>query len=174
MNPKPIDAVHWIRRTLTLGTILIVVGVAAIAATDSAALAQPASTESSNPYPELRYFSKIDAEPFRLPGQGIWFVTAQGLHCGIWWRGSFGCTGNIPGAPPDVHHVGWYAGDTRVHYDWTMAVRFPPSRGTLSIPPLSYIESEGTMCATTIDAATYCERGPWRLLITPTHTWLNG
>ena len=127
-----------------------------------------------DPYPQLRYFTAIDAGPYSVPGQGVWFVTAQGQHCGIWFRGSFGCNGEIPGAPANVHHIGWMAGDTRVHYDWTMAVRFPPTRGALSIPPLSYISSEGTSCGTTLDGSTYCERGPWRLFITPTQTWLNG
>jgi hypothetical protein len=140
------------------------------------AYAEPAAAESNpDPYPELRYFTRIDAGPYIDPaGQGTWFVTAQGLRCGIWFRGSFGCTGAIPGAPAGVDKIGWITGDTRVHYDWTMAVRFPPPAGALTIPPLSYIESEGTRCGSTLDGSTYCERGPWRLLINPTRTWLNG
>jgi hypothetical protein len=126
------------------------------------------------PYPQLRYFTEIDSSPYYVDGQGFWFVTAQGLNCGIWIRGSFGCSGDIPGAPPDVQKIGWIDRDTRVHYDWTLAARFPPTRGALSIPPLSYIKSEGTTCATTVDYSTYCEKGPWRLLITSTRTWLNG
>ncbi len=137
--------------------------------------AEPSADASPDSYPELRYFTKIDAEPYRQPdGQGVWFVTAQGLNCGIWFRGSFGCNGAIPGAPPNVDKIGWITGDTRVHHDWTLAIRFPQSRGILTIPPLNYIESEGTKCATTVDTSTYCVRGPWRLLITPTHTWMNG
>lgn len=135
-----------------------------------AAEPQPAA----DPYPKLRYFTKIDVEPYRADDGRYWFVTAQGLTCGIWFRGSFGCSGDIPGAPPDVHKIGWINGDTRVHYDWTMATRFPPPQGSLGIPRLNYIESDGTSCATTVDDSTYCERGPWRMLITPTHTWLNG
>ncbi len=128
-----------------------------------------------NPYPELRYFTRIDAEAYRLPnGQGVWFTTAHGLDCGIWFRGSFGCRGDIPGAPPGVDSIGWITGDTRVHYDWTLAIRFPPSQGALTIPPLSYIESEDSRCGSTVDGSTYCERGPWRLLISTTGTWLNG
>jgi hypothetical protein len=146
--------------------------------------AEPASGDSRpNPYPELRYFTEIDAAPYAqsdppgasLPDQpGYWFTTAQGLNCGIWFRGSFGCTGDIPGAAAGVRQIGWITGDTRVHYDWTLAIRFPPSRGSLTIPPLTFIKSEGTACATTLDGSTYCERGPWRFLITPTRTWLNG
>lgn len=140
----------------------------------AAAHAEPPE-DPNNPYPDLRYFTEISADPYQVPGQGVWFTSPSGLNCGIWWRGSFGCAGDsIPGAPPDVHQIGWYTGDTRVHYDWTMAVRFPQARGALTLPPLSYIQSEGTTCATPFDGGTYCERGPWRMFITPTHTWLNG
>jgi hypothetical protein len=152
-------------------------GVAVLASHAACAEADPESGDAAppDPYPQLRYFTRTDAEPYRLPGgQGVWFVTPLGLNCGIWFRGSFGCSGDIAGAPPNVHQIGWIAGDTRVHYDWTLDYRFPQSRGQLTLPPLNYVESEGTSCATTVDGSAYCERGPWRLFITPTHTWLNG
>jgi hypothetical protein len=174
------------RRTLGVICRLAIVGVVApvMWGLVASAHAEPAAGDSRpNPYPELQYFTQIDAAPYALgdppaadlPNQpGVWFVTAQGLNCGIWFRGSFGCTGDIPGAPAGTHQIGWIAGDARVHYDWTMAIRFPPSRGSMAMPPLTYITSEGTTCATTLDGSTYCERGPFRFLITPTHTWLNG
>jgi hypothetical protein len=164
------------RRVVVVGRLTII-GVVATVMTGLVppAYAEPASGDSRpNPYPELRYFTEIDSAPYSLGDSGVWFVTAQGLNCGIWFRGGFGCTGDIPGAPAGVHQIGWIAGDARVHYDWTMAIRFPPSRGSLPIPPLNYIISEGTTCATTFDGSTYCERGPFRFLITPTRTWLNG
>jgi hypothetical protein len=170
-----------------------VVASVALVAIAMTGLAAPASADPAagdappSPYPELRYFTEIDSAPYNLgplpsPDRpfgkfdpGVWFVTAQGLSCGIWYRGSFGCTGDvIPGAPPDVHQIGWVTGDARVHYDWTMTVRFPGSRGSLTIPPLNYVTMEGTSCGTTFDGSTYCERGPFRMLITATHTWLNG
>lgn len=157
--------------------LLAVIGVVAVAMTGLTAPAQadPAAGDARpDPYPELRYFTEIDSAPYSLGDSGVWFVTAQGLNCGIWWRGSFGCTGDIPGAPAGTHQIGWITGDARVHYDWTMAIRFPPSQGSLTIPPLNYITSEGTTCATTLDGSTYCERGPFRFVITATHTWLNG
>ncbi len=166
--------------------VLVLIGVVATAMAGlvAPAYADPAAGDAPpSPYPELRYFTEIDSAPYSLgdspaadlPDQpGVWFVTAQGLNCGIWFRGSFGCTGDIPGAPAGTHQIGWITGDERVHYDWTMAIRFPPSRGSLTIPPLNYITSEGTTCATTLDGSTYCERGPFRFLITATHTWLNG
>jgi hypothetical protein len=155
------------------GAALAMVICIVAAAAAPLAHAEPAAGVKA-PYPELRYFSEIDSSPYYIDGQGFWFVTAQGLNCGIWIRGSFGCSGDIPGAPPGVQKIGWIDRDTRVHYDGTLAVRFPPTRGTLAIAPLSYITSEGTTCATTVDLSTYCEKGPWRLLITPSRTWLNG
>jgi hypothetical protein len=174
------------RRKLGVFTALALANVVVtiLAGLVAPAHAGPAPGDSrANPYPDLQYFTEIDAAPYTLPDlpgvalpdqPGVWFVTAQGLNCGIWFRGSFGCTGEIPGAPAGVDRIGWITGDTRVHYDWTMAIRFPSSRGSLTIPPLTFIKSEGTTCATTLDGGTYCERGPWRFLITPTHTWLNG
>lgn len=150
-------------------------GTTAIAGPASPARAEPTpSDDGTSPYPEVRYFTEIDAEPYALPGQGFWFVTAQGLNCGIWFRGSFGCEGDIPGAPAGTHQIGWITGDARAHYDWTMAVRFPLSQGSIAIPPLTFIRSEGTTCSTTLDLSTYCEHGPFRFLITPSQTWLNG
>jgi hypothetical protein len=176
---RPERFVDWqaLRRRVVVVGRLAIIGVVATVMTGLGppAHAEPDSGDARpNPYPELQYFTEIDSAPYVLDNSGVWFVTAQGLNCGIWWRGSFGCTGDIPGAPAGVHQIGWITGDTRVHYDWTMAIRFPPAQGSLSIPPLNYITSEGTTCATTLDGSTYCERGPFRFLITPTHTWLNG
>jgi hypothetical protein len=176
------------RRVGRIGAGLAIVSVVASVLTGfvAPAHAEPASGDpAATPYPELRYFTEIDAAPYAVgdtpaadfPDQpGVWFVTAQGLSCGIWFRGSFGCTGDIPGAPAGITRIGWITGDTRVHYDWTLAIRFPPtsSQGLMTIPPLTYITSEGTTCATTLDGSTYCERGPFRFMITSTHTWLNG
>lgn len=166
-----------------LSAMLVALPWTTLTAFPIASAAPATDSASAQPYPELRYFTEIDAEPYNLspaPGvslpdqPGYWFTTAQGLNCGIWFRGSFGCSGDIPGAPAGVHQIGWITGDTKVHYDWTLAIRFPQGpHGTAMIPPLSFIDVEGTVCATTVDHATYCERGPARLLITSTHTWLS-
>lgn len=163
------------------GAAILVVALQAVAGCPMAA-ADDEQKLRERPYPELRYFTEIDAAPYAqsapagvdLPERpGYWFVTASGLHCGIWFRGSFGCTGDIPGGN-GIQHIGWITGDARVHYDWTMSTRFPPPLGATEIPRLTYISAGGTSCGTTIDASTYCEHGPFRMLITPTHTWLNG
>lgn len=164
--------VYRSRATHVLGAALLIL----CSAPEPAALAQPdAGTVSEAPYPDLRYFSEVDASEYTVPeDQGVWFHTAQGLDCVIWWRGSFLCRGHVPGAPPGIDNIGWMSGDRAVHYDWTVAIKFPNGRADHAIPPLSYIRSEGTTCATTLDGSTYCERGPYRFLITSTRTWLNG
>lgn len=169
-----VDAAGAVRCVMKVSSAMLTVGML-VAASGGLAAAEPGSGDgAAGPYPELRYFTKTSAEPYVIPGQGIWFATPLGLNCGIWLRGSFGCDGDIPGAPPGVGRIGWITGDARVHYDWTLAVRYRPARGVLTLPPLSYVESEGTSCATTVDGGTYCERGPWRMLISSIGTWLNG
>lgn len=132
----------------------------------------PPPVPGSNPYPDIRYYDELDADQFALPG-GVWFVSPTGQNCGIWGRGSFGCAGYIPGAPAGTAHIGWITGDRAVHYDWSVAVRFPPTQAQQPLPPRSFIKHEGTTCAVTPDSRTYCERGPLRFVIEPTKTWLS-
>lgn len=170
--------------SVRLGQILTLIVSFAMTSSPALSLADNGQEDGRpQPYPNLRYFSQIDAAPYMLsesPGvtlpdqPGYWFVTAQGLDCGIWFRGSFGCAGDIPGMQPGIHEIGWITGDTRVHYDWTLAARFPATRGSVSIPALTYISVGGTKCGTTLDGSTYCEHGPYRMLIAQTHAWLNG
>lgn len=135
--------------------------------------AEPAPPDQGlNPWPDIRYYDQLDANIFAQPG-GVWFLSPTGLNCGIWGRGNFGCSGRIPGAPDNVTHIGWINGDRAVHYDWSMAVRFPPTQAQQPLPPRSFITHEGTTCAVTPDNRAYCERGPMRYSIEPTKTWLS-
>ncbi|OBB27162.1 hypothetical protein A5792_25440 [Mycolicibacterium peregrinum] len=135
------------------------------------AAAEPAPAAVS-PFPDIDYYDRVDALPFAVPG-GVWFLTPNGQNCGIWRRGSFGCAGPIPGAPQGTQHIGWIDGDRAVHYDWTVAVRFPNSQAQLPLSPFTAITHEGTTCAITPAGGTYCERGPLRFLIEATKTWLS-
>lgn len=132
----------------------------------------PPPPEEPSPWPDIRYYQQLDANTFALPG-GVWFVAPTGQNCGIWGRGNFGCTGYIPGAPAGVSHIGWINGDRAVHYDWSMAVRFPATRAEKPLPQRSFIQHEGAKCAVTPDNRTFCERGPIKFLIEPTKTWLS-
>ncbi len=60
-----------------------------------------------------------------------------------------------------------------MHYDWSVAARFPATQAQQPLPPRSLIRHEGTSCAATPDGRTYCERGPLRFVIEPTRTWLS-
>jgi hypothetical protein len=143
-----------------------------LAAEQPAQAEPPPPPAEPNPWPDIRYYDVLDANQFALPG-GVWFVSPTGQNCGIWGRGNFGCTGAIPGAPANVRHIGWINGDRAVHYDWSMAVRFPATQAQRTISPRGLIRHEGTTCAVTPDSRTYCERGPMRFVIEPTKTWLS-
>ncbi|MDT5110748.1 MAG: hypothetical protein QOK33_2242 [Mycobacterium sp.] len=137
------------------------------------AWADPAPPEAApDPFPDIRYYDEVDANSFALPG-GVWFSSPTGQNCGIWGLGNFGCAGDLPGAPPGTDHIGWINGDRAVHYDWSMAARFPATQAQQELPPRSKITHEGTTCAATPDGRTYCERGSLRFVIEPTKTWLS-
>ncbi len=103
---------------------------------------------TSDPFPDIRYYDELNANDFAQPG-GVWFIGPAGQNCGIWGRGSFGCSGVIPGAPAGTNHIGWIDGDRAVHYDWSMAVRFPAVEAGQPLPARSKIGHQGTTCAAT-------------------------
>lgn len=142
------------------------------------ALAEPDSGSASSPYPSayliLDYYDRVKYDDyFTSSAGGVWFSTPLGLTCGIWDRGSFGCVGDIPGAPAGTTNIGWVNGNVVTRYDWLLGVQFPPGRAERELPPRSYIEYNGTRCATMADTSTYCARGPFRFFVTPTRTWLS-
>ncbi len=144
----------------------------------STALAEPNSGSASSPYPAtyliLDYYEKVEYDDyFTSSAGGVWFSTPLGLNCGIWDQGSFGCAGDIHGAPPGTTNIGWVNGNIVTRYDWLLGVQFPPGRAERELPPRSYIEYNGTRCATMADSSTYCMRGPFRFFVTPTRTWLS-
>jgi hypothetical protein len=163
-------ACHWLAVIACLsGPVLV---------TSPAVHAEPASGAMSDPYPDtylvLRYYDKVRYDDyFTDSASGVWFSTPLGLNCGIWDRGSFGCTGDIRGAPPGTTNIGWVSGQIVMRYDPGLAVLFPPGRAERDLPPRSYIEYNGTRCATMTDLSTYCSRGPFKFFVTPTQTRLS-
>lgn len=138
----------------------------------------PAPGPTPPPYPDtnliLRSYDLVRYDDyFTASAGGVWFSTPMGLNCGIWDRGSFGCTGDIRGAPPGTTNIGWVNGNVVTRYDWLLGVQFPPGRAEQELLPRSYIEYNGTRCATMADASTYCSRGPFKFFVTPTQTWLS-
>lgn len=132
----------------------------------------------TNPYPDndliVRSYNLVRSdEYFTASAGGVWFSTPLGLNCGIWDRGSFGCTGDIRGAPPGTNNIGWVNGNIVTRYDWLLGVQFPPGHAERDLPPRNFIEYNGTRCATMADNSTYCARGPFKFFITPAGTWLS-
>ena len=154
-------------RMLTAAAVILV-GFGTVAT----AQADPPPQADPDPFPDIRYYDQLDAGSFAQPG-GVWFTAPTGQNCGIWGLGNFGCAGDVPGAPAGVGHIGWINGDRAVHYDWSVAVRFPATQAQQPLPARSKITHEGTTCAVTPDGRTYCERGPMRFVIEPTKTWLS-
>ena len=145
-----------------------------------AAHAQPAGgpPPRPNPFPNdnliIRYYDLVHYDDyFTASAGGVWFSTPLGLNCGIWDRGSFGCTGDIRGAPPGTTNIGWVNGNIVTRYDWLLGVQFPPGQAERALDPRSYIEYNGTRCATMADSSTFCSRGPYKFYVTPTQTWLS-
>lgn len=164
-------------RCSLLSTVVSVIVL--IASVPALAYAEPSDTAPPSPYPTadliLTNYHRVAPEDYFIPGiYGVYFLTPTSLNCGIWLWGSFGCRGDLPGAPPGVDRIGWFNGEQRVHYDWTAAIQFPNTLAYKVLPPQSYIVWNETMCAVMTDSSTYCKRGGNRFFITPRGTYLNG
>jgi hypothetical protein len=161
-----------------LATIASVTGLALVTATPGHA-DPPNDDPAASPYPNnaliLTSYTQLAPDEFFADRPGVWFLSPSGLNCGIWDRGNFGCAGDIPGAPPGTNHIGWFNGDEFVHYDWTADIKFAVGGGQAerALPPRSFVIYNGTTCAVMSDNSTYCNRGPYKFLVTPIQTWLN-
>jgi hypothetical protein len=138
--------------------------------------ADPAGESAGSPFPDMAYitawYTQRDPDEFLTP-TGVWFSTPSGLTCGIWAWGSFGCIGDIPGAPPGDDHIAWFNGNRAVHHGWTAAIQFPAGQAERTLPPRSYVTYNSTTCAITPDSNTYCGHGEFKFLITPQGTWIK-
>lgn len=81
------------------------VGVSVLSLTTAvtAAADPPPPDPGLDPYPDIRYYDEVDPGNYASPG-GVWFIAPTGQNCGIWGLGSFGCAGNIAGAPGNQPH----------------------------------------------------------------------
>lgn len=141
--------------------------------------ADPPGGAPANPFPEMAHISawydQFEPDRFFVADHpGVWFLSPSGLNCGIWDRGSFGCSGVIPGAPPDSNHIAWFNGNRSVHHGWTAAIQFPAGQADQTLPPRSYVTYNSTTCAIEPDGSTYCGHGEFKFLITHTETWFKG
>ena len=179
MNPETGPHVcRWVAVRRWLVAAMSTIGL--VLAGTSQVHADPINTPiAPNPYPKdnvvLTSYTRLDPADYFLPGlYGVYFLSPTGLNCGIWLRGSFGCSGLLPGAPLGTDHIGWFNGDTNVHHDLAIAIGFPNAHAQQILPPHSYLNWNETTCATTGDGSTYCYRGMFRFFVTPNGTYLNG
>lgn len=169
------------RRTAVYRTLPAVLTIGLLLGSSPSSNADTLSDPPPSPYPDqaliLTSYDRLDPnEFFTASGAGVWFLSPLGLNCGIWDRGSFGCTGEIRGAPAGTHHIGWVTGNIVTRYDAydpLLSLQFPPVRGERTLPPRSYVTYNGTTCATMADTSTYCARGIFKFFVTPTQTWLS-
>lgn len=141
--------------------------------------ADPLSDAPGAPFPAMSHittwYNQLAPEEFFTPDHpGVWFLSPSGLNCGIWTWGSFGCTGDIPGAPPGDNHIAWFNGNRAVHHGWTAAMQFPAGQAAQVLPPRSFVTYESTTCAITPDNNTYCGHGEFKFLMTQTQTLFKG
>jgi len=135
------------------GLVVVASAIAAMLAMSATSHAEPSNAgDPTNPFPGpnliLRYYDKVKYDDyFTSSSGGVWFTTPLGLNCGIWDRGAFACAGDIRGAPGTTN-VGWVSGQIRMRTDPGFAFLTPPGRGERELPPRSYIEYNGTRCAT--------------------------
>lgn len=180
--PGVIKRMRWGKMSRLVRTAVSVAGVLVFSAATAGADPIDSPVDSPiapNPYPKdslvLTSYTRVDPADFFIPGvYGVYFQSPTGANCGIWLRGSFGCAGPIPGAPPGTDHIGWFNGDTTVHYDPAIRIGFPNIQAQQVLSPRTYVNWNETTCVTMGDSSTYCYRGMFRFMITPTQTYLNG
>lgn len=158
--------------------VAIVASLGLVLGTATAADAEPLGESAATRFPDIAHitawYTELQPDEFFIAGRpGAWFLSPSGLNCGIWPWGSFGCKGDIPGAPAGDNHIAWFNGNRAVHHGWTAAVQFPAGQAERPLPPRSYVTYESTTCATTPDANTYCSHGEFKFLITPQGTWFK-
>lgn len=138
----------------------------------------PDAAAPPNPFPDMSeitaWYEQRQPDEFFIPDHtDVWFLSPSGLNCGIWFWGGFGCTGNIPGAPPGDNHIAWFNGNRAVHHGWTAAIQFPAGQAVQTLPPRSYVTYNSTTCAATPAGDIYCGHGEFKFLITQQGTWFK-
>ena len=161
-----------------MSAIGLLLAIAPTASADPYDNHDPYAPSPPSPYPStqliLTTYQRVDPSQFFMPtNYGVYFMSPTGLNCAIWDKGNFNCGGFLPGAPPGTDHIGWFNGDTTVHYDLMAAIQTPPVQAQSVLPPSSYVNWNETMCATMADSSTYCKRGEFRFFITANGTYLS-
>jgi hypothetical protein len=105
---------------------------------------------------------------------GLWFTTPEGLYCGIEDDGSYGCSGDLPGAPPGENEVAWFVGDPSPRLYHTDEPRFHSGTRQTILVGATYLDYRGSRCAVNRESAVYCIHGDdpnSQLMVTTGMTW---
>jgi hypothetical protein len=152
------------------------VGFLAYAVIGLGATAPASAAPVQSPYPDITQYERaVDLEKFKVIDEdGIWFTTPVGQYCGIGEDGSYGCSGDLPGAPPGDNEVGWFPGDPFPRLYHTDESRFASGRRQLILQGRTYVEYRGSRCAVTMESGIYCMHGDDRnsqIMVTTGMTW---
>lgn len=126
-------------------------------------LAVPATAApDAGPYPDTTGYRPVsDIQNYRVIDEaGIWLTTPLGLRCGIDDDGSYGCSGDLPGAG-SAAEVAWFVGDLfpRLYPVPDGRFRFSSPAAQSILPRETSISYRGSRCAVTGDSGIYCIHG---------------
>jgi hypothetical protein len=151
-------------------------GFLAVATIGMGAAAPASAVPAQSPFPDTTHYERVvDIEQFKVTDEeGIWFTTPVGLYCGIGDDGSYGCSGDLPGAPSGENEVGWFPGDPFPRLYHTDEPRFASGRRQSILAGQTYVEYRGSRCAVTMESGIYCMHGDDRnsqIMVTSGMTW---
>jgi hypothetical protein len=154
----------------------LLAGLLAGIAVGMGAAAPAAAVPTERPYPDITQFKRVvDLEKFKVTDkEGIWFSTPVGQYCGIGDDGSYGCSGDLPGAPPGENEVAWFPGDPFPRLYHTDEPRFSSGSGQSIINLRTYVEYRGSRCGVNQNSAIYCMHGDdpnSQIMVTTGMTW---
>jgi hypothetical protein len=154
----------------------LLAGLLAGAAIGVGAAAPASAVPTQSPYPDLTPYERVvDLEKFKvIDREGIWFTTPVGQHCGIGEDGSYGCSGDLPGAPPGENEVGWFPGEPFPRLYHADKPRFASGAGQSIIHGRTYLEYRGSRCGVTMESGIYCVHGDdpnSQIMVTTGMTW---
>jgi hypothetical protein len=163
-----------VREDITPGRRLLT-GFLAGAAIGLGAAAPASAVPAKPPYPDTAQYQRVvGLEKFKvIDHDGLWFTTPEGLYCGIGDDGSYGCSGNLPGAPPGENEVGWFPGDPFPRLYHTDKPRFASGTRQMVLVGQTYVEYRGSRCAVTKESGVYCIHGEpnSQIMVTSYMTW---
>jgi hypothetical protein len=126
----------------------------------AAFISVPAAAAPS-PYPDAADYESVGGlKRFNVVNEyGVYFATPVGKRCAILDDGSYGCSGDIPGAQHGENEIGWSPGDSIAHLYRTDNPKFQKRPQQSIIVPKSFITYRGSTCSIDEEGSVYCING---------------